>query len=363
MYYLSFSTKSMGFTNQIFALLNGISHAIENNCQIIVIDKFLCDYSKNKYENISKILDLDKMNIFFKQEYNLILVDKENFDFELLNVTYGTQDNVFDITQNVKDKYFVNNKLFISKNTNFNNIQGDPCIGVAKYIWFKYKLNNNTITDKYTEILDKDIDYTNKNYIKCSTMGWPSNKAGKWDSSLGKCPGKPTPYFLDILTNIFYNNQFIDISKKQLSNVILTNKVNLIHLRLEDDAIIHWSKMNKMSKGNFKKKLENKYIQLIKEYIDKKDITILLSSSFDNKIIDFLNTNQYNYFTSKKSFEYRELNAIVDFLISKECNNVFIGNFNLNGKNGSTFSYYIYETLHQKNISYKYIDLDHILQI
>ena len=86
-------------------------------------------------------------------------------------------------------------------------------------------------------------------------------------------------------------------------------------------------------------------------FIYKNNITILLSSSFNNEVINFLNNNKYNYFISKKkNFKYRELNAVVDFIISKQCNN------------GSTFSYYIYKTLNSKNIIYKYIDLDHFIK-
>jgi len=344
MNFISYANKKMGLTNQLFCLSRGINEAIQNRSTVVVIDNFLCDYNLDKYTNISNILDLEKMNIYFKK-YNLILVDKYNFDFKLLNVTYGTSDIKLDITQYINEKYNQNEKLFINKNINMNKIQGDPCYGVKKNIWIKYKLNNDIIIDEYTENLTKDIDYTNDNYIKCN-MGWPS---------------KTYDTFLDILNHITYNKQFFDISKRLLSDINLTNKVNLIHLRLEDDGINHWAKMNKMSKANFKKKLENKYIQLIQEYIDKNNITILLSSSFNNKVIDFLNNNKYNYFISnKKYFEYRELNAVVDFIISKQCNNVFIGNFNLNGNNGSTFSYYIYKTLNSNNIIYKYIDLDHL---
>jgi len=343
MRFISFARGHMGLTNQLFALSTGINDAIKNKSNVVIIDQLLCDYSKDKYIHISNVLDLEKMNLYFKQKYNLILVDKYNFDFELLNVTYGTEDNTLDITQTIKEKYYHNNKLFINKITNLNNIQGDPCFGVKKNIWFKYKLNDNIIIDKYKEILTKDIDYTNDNYIKCN-MGWPSKNYNTFE---------------DILTHITYNKQYLDISKRQLSDVILTNKVNLIHLRIEEDAINHWSRMNRISKQNFKIKLENKYIQLIQEYIDKNDITIILSSSFDNNVIDFLDKEKYKYFTSENNYKYRELNAIVDFIISKQCNNVFIGNFNFNGMNGSSFSYYIKQNLHS-DITYKYIDLDHI---
>lgn len=345
MNFISFAKKEMGLTNQLFGLSNGINQAIENKCKVVVIDKFLCDYNQDKYKNISDILNLEKMNIYFKQKYDLILVDRYNFDFKLLNVTYGTDDKYIDITQSINKKYYQNQKLFINKNTNINKIQGDPCINMKKNIWFKYKINDHIIIDKYTERLKKHIDYTNDNYIQCK-MGWISKKNDK---------------FLNILMHITYNDEFFNISKKLLSDINLTNKVNLIHLRLEDDGINHWSKMNKMSKENFKKKLENKYIQIIEKYIDKNNTTIVLSSSFNNEVINFLENNKYKYYMSiKKHYQYRELNAIVDFIISKQCNNIFIGNFNLNGNNGSTFSFYIYKSLESNNIIYKYIDLDHL---
>ena len=345
MNFISFAKKKMGLTNQLFAISNGINQAIKNKCKVVVIDNFLSDFNSDTYTNISSILDLEKMNIYFKQRYNLILVDKYYFDFELLNVTYGSEDNKINITENIKEKYYSNKKLFINKNTNMNDIRYDPCPGVKKNIWFKYKLNNNIIIDKYMEHLNKNIDYTNENYIRIC-MGWPSKEYNT---------------FLDILLNITFNKNFFDISQRLLSDINLTKKVNLVHLKMEDDSINHYSKINKMSKEKVKEKLENKYIKLIKEYIDKNDTTIIVSSSFDNQVINFLNENQYNYFTTKKKhFKYRELNGIVDFITSQQCNNVFIGGFNLDGNNGSTFSYYIYKSLETKNITYKYIDFDHL---
>ena len=152
---------------------------------------------------------------------------------------------------------------------------------------------------------------------------------------------------------------FHDKCEEQLSDIILTDKVNIIHLRIETDGIKHWSKINKMSQKDFKTTLENRYIELIEKNIDMKDTTIILSSSFDNRVVDFLNENGYNYLTSKNYFKYRELNAIVDTIISKKCNNIFIGNFNMKKFNGSTFSYYIKETL-TNDIIYEYVDLDHV---
>lgn len=51
---------------------------------------------------------------------------------------------------------------------------------------------------------------------------------------------------------------------------------------------------------------------------------------------------------------------MVDFIISKQCNNIFIGNFNFNGMNGSSFSYYFKKL--PINILYRYI-MDNINDI
>lgn len=80
----------------------------------------------------------------------------------------------------------------------------------------------------------------------------------------------------------------------------------MIHLRVEDDAITHWSKGNNMSKPEFKRWLEEKYIEIIRRYINKSDETIILSSSLNNGVIDFLNENKYNYRFTEKKYDDRE---------------------------------------------------------
>ena len=79
MYFLSFAKANMGLTNQLFALAKGINDAINNNYNVVIIDHFLCDYNNDQYMHISNVLDLEKINIYFKEKYNLILVDKYNF--------------------------------------------------------------------------------------------------------------------------------------------------------------------------------------------------------------------------------------------------------------------------------------------
>jgi len=344
MEFISFARKEMDFSDQLFTMIKGINYAINKKSSAIILNTFLCDYSKDYYTPISNILNLEEMNVYLQKKYNIILIDKYSFNFELMKVEYGTEEEKIDITQGIKEKCYENNRLFIKKNIVFNDIQGDPCLDTLKNVWISYRLNNYILTDKYPENLDKSIDYTNTNY-KYYSIAWPS---------------KESNIFEDILTHLIYHKNFYELSTSLLSKENFTYNVNIIHLIIEDESIQIWCKKNKLHIQDFKTKLSNKYIQLIEELIKKNDTTIILTkSALENPVIEFLNQNNYNSFIPKKHFEHSELNAIADFIHSKKCNNVFIGNFNYNTMNGSSLTYHIKNTINS-NITYKSIDLDQI---
>jgi hypothetical protein len=115
-----------------------------------------------------------------------------------------------------------------------------------------------------------------------------------------------------------------------------------------------------MSKLNFQNYIEQKYINIIKKYINKKDITVLLTYSTNNNVIHYLKKNEYTYYISPKIEQWgREINAIKDTSIIGLCNNIFIGNFNLKHLNGSSLSYYLINKLNP-NVKYITLDLDRI---
>jgi len=205
------------------------------------------------------------------------------------------------------------------------------------YVIFNYKINGYFIEEIYNKYNNKNINIELNNSLYIDFFAWINS----YDQAM----------FEKILSNIHYQDDYFNKSKDvinkfykkiNVTNDILPPKWNIIHLRIEDDAIDHWSKQNNMNKFDFKTYIENKYIDIIQKYISKTDNNVILSYSLENGVIDFMKSNGYIiHFNNEKYFEYREKNAIVDLLTSKICNNIFIGGFTFNILSGSTFSYYI----------------------
>jgi hypothetical protein len=345
MYYLKIGNHGAGFTNQIFAFITGIINAYKEGKKVVIVDHFLNDIHNNTYTPISSIFNITKINIFLKENYDIIIVDKNNIQFELISIKYGSNDAQYiDLTDTYKKQYADTNKLFINKNCSFNEMHGDPCYRVSKKFIITYKINEYDIEEIYDENLTSDINI---------------NFNGPYLFSLGWIDSFNNNMFDNILTNITYHDDFIVTSESIINGINKENKINIIHLRLENDGIIHWSRQNHITPATYLEYLENKYINLIKKCVSETDETIILSSSMSNGVIDFLNKYKYNYKCINKSFKDREKNAIIDLLISKSCNNVFIGNFNIHKCNGSSFSYYLWKMTNDY-IDKIYIDLDRI---
>lgn len=343
MYYLKSGISGSGFTNQIFNIITGILIAYIEGEKVVIVDKFITDINNEKYVPISEIIDLTVLNNCLKQIIDVIVIDKSKIDFEILYVKYGTKTIQQDLTEYIMQNYYYNNQLYISKDIIFNNIHGDPCPGIVKNIFLGYKINDYIIEEVYSENIQKDIIVDFDSHYNFPLGGIIFNN----------------PLFEHILQTIQYNSEFIIKSNMILKEIDLNQKINVIHLRLEDDAIAHWSKQNNMSQYDYKVYIENKYIYLIQKYLSRTDNTIILSQSSSNGVIDFLNQANFTYKFIQKWFDDREKNAIIDLLISKCCNNIFIGNYNMSRLNGSTFSYYVSKSI-KNNITRICIDLDNI---
>jgi len=261
-----------GLCNQLLSLVSGILYCIRNKKELLVIDKFLTEINTNNYCSISQIFNLIEMNNYL-QKYNLKIVDGFNIKSSaFIPISWDV------ITLAKKHD---NKKLLAFIDEIYNNIYFSKCL-------HEYAVN----------------------YICEKVIGNPNNITHTNDTNE---PTEPS-----------------DTNKK------IKQIINVIHLRIEDDGIEHWSKQNNMNPIIFKKMLLTKYIELIKNNIQQTDTTLVLSADTNNDIVQFMRENGYNIMFVDKKFKQhqnaRELNAIIDLIIGKCCNNVFIG------CNGSTFS-------------------------
>jgi hypothetical protein len=342
--------KGIGLCNQLFSLVSCIFDNInKNGIKIIVLYEFLNDIETNIYSNSSEIFDLEIINIFLAK-YNIILLDKYKSKLEIIDIKYGIDDNNIDITEKIVKKYYNSNEnsLIVPINTNINKLYYDPEPGIVKFIYVKYKINNMIFNNIFLE--NSQIELNNLN----------SEKKHK-QNEITIENKKNIKLFDIILKNITFNKKYYNIANSFIRTLNITEKIkiNIIHIRNELDAITFWGNINKIKPVKYKEILENKYIYLIEKYLDKNSHNIVLSMNTDNKVIDYLKHNNYNYNFINKNNCGREINAIIDLIISNKCNNVFIGNIHPINFNGSTFSYCIYKMLddHIKKIL---IDLDNI---
>jgi hypothetical protein len=320
-HFLKIEQNFCGLCNQLNYLVGGICEQVALNTQILIIEKFQMEIYSNKFCPISDIIDIKKSNIFL-EKYNIKLIDQYYLNFKISSVLFGIDDKTIDITEEIINKYYKNDLLFIPSNTNLLNIQGDPSPMIKKKIYIKYELSGYEFNCEFNE----ENEYPTKDIV-LNFVNREFKYSKNWRTEENKL------LFNEIIINIHFNNNLINKSKHFFeSNKINTSeKINVIHLRVEDDAINHWGKHNT---NIFKDNLEQKYVNLIQKYIHKNEIIIILSYSLKNRVTDFLHTNGYNiFYINKEINQGREINAAIDMIIGESCNNLFIG-----PAAGSTFS-------------------------
>ncbi len=303
-----------GLFNQIFALIYGIHHAKNNNKKIIILKDLMREVKRpDMLIPISEVINIEETNKLLKENMNIILLDANNIKIQIEKAQYFDKNEFIDVTNFIKNNYFKNNKLFIPKNTNFKKFMTKKNIEIQQKLQIDLNINGYLfkrlfdINQGFNKI-DINIDYTKFNF---QFMFLFPNKS--LENFYSKC-----------LKNIIFCDKYRTNLEKLIGKKY--DKINLCHLRIEIDGLEHWSKMNNTDPSNFKTKIENIYIGLIKKYFDKESLNIILSYSTNNKVINFLKNNNYPYFILEKDkSEGREINALRDFLLGLNCNNVFIG--------------------------------------
>lgn len=362
--YCKLGFSGLGLFNQLYSLVNSMIVANSSETHtVVIVDSFLTDIQSNIYCEPDEVLDFDQMNSFLRP-YNISIINKWRVQIEIVSVHFGLYDkNIVDITKIVKEQFFHGeNQLIFPKGTDFNSFCVDPCCGEHKLIYVNYLLNGHefqsvfdetVIRDRRTMILDfKYYSHVENNYYSDVWYTMISIKDFPQHRSLFDC----------FLKNIVFKPRFYELSQKFIFTLPPEKKINVFHLRNEIDAIEFWGSINRMSSEEYRDRLENKYISLIQKYLSKNSVTVLATMNTNNRVINFMRENGYEYmFMDKSLVKGREQNAIVDYLVSGCCTGVFIGNVNPQNFNGSTFSYGILNLLRDKDVKKVCIDTDRIL--
>ena len=128
------------------------------------------------------------------------------------------------------------------------------------------------------------------------------------------------------------------------------SQVYMIHLRLEEDALLHWSKMNNLTIEEFRNKLETWYLSTLQTNVPKGSSILVLTGNINNSVWTYLQEN-YTVFYQPKPNIPREFAAAIDLYLAQKCNQIFIG------AGGSTFTDFIIHTYAPTSIL---VDLNHL---
>jgi hypothetical protein len=123
---------------------------------------------------------------------------------------------------------------------------------------------------------------------------------------------------------------------------------NVMHLRMEPDALQHWGCVNHMTPVDFEAVLAAKYIGLVDKYLDV-SVPVLVVTDVDvgcNPVMQHMRDAGYTVRTvgGKEDESGRELRAVQDCVAAIACRgDTLVGAFNLANLNGSTFSYVLWQ--------------------
>jgi hypothetical protein len=327
-----------GFTNQVFFIISAILKAHKSKIPLVIFERFRVQPLTENFVPLKDVVDLNHLNEIIAP-YNVCVLDKYGTNLSLVAAKYGTTDIKINITEEIRDAYLENNRLFIPKDVYLNDIKGDPVFGQPKKLFLTYKINEFVFTEIYDEHNRSDISIDITFFHQFH--GWGQVDIPTYDEDLFKKLIKAIK-FTNIFNNISDHCLLIDKNDKYVLNNLHNNEkmLNVIHLRLENDWIPNLSQINNMTEKDYLAFLEDKYIDVINKHFSKNSNILVLTYDRNNRVVKYLQDNNYDFYTTKKNiFDGREPHAVIDLLVGEKCNGCFIGNWNRDNNLGSTFSY------------------------
>jgi hypothetical protein len=353
--------NNSGLSNQLMFLFAHIFTCKYKNINILYLGDFLLSINTNYTCDLTDIIDIEHISNLLQIEYSYKLSiftkkTKKNNNYEnkctIEKAEYFTDNNIKDVT-NICKNLIKDNNLIIQKYVNLNHIFGDPEKFVPKKLKITY-INKNGETKEH--VINEKNNFLETGLIISNIC---SNNHDYNLSNLGSLFSNRTHYAIDfqnfIIKNFKFSQQIMNNANTFISENITeqNSNINIIHLRIEEDALNHWSKKNKITLHEFKVKIIEMYKTCIDKYLEKKTKVIILSQNNENEIIDYLRDNDYDVCFRKNKGSFRELEAAIDMQIGLMCNNIFIGVEN------STFSQILYKKINNNKtilLNYEYIN-------
>ena len=371
-----------GLCNQLFNIANSlVIAAVQSGSKLVILDDFIKDIHTLEPISPNEVLDIAKTNVEL-ESYKIRLVYKKDVKMTLDKVEYGLKDvQVMDITQTVRDRFYVENRLYIPQWTGMNDVLGcDPCPQMRKQIYVYYSLNGISFMKTFYErrlIFNEPIEINHLNYDNksCSHV---LNMTSPWLTRISRDDAKEMKPVFDTFLRLLQYQERFSIEANAFMQMIRferkitatpAEKINVFHARNEMDAMTHWAQINNMTVEQYLMAYENKFLSMVRKHTEKEDVNIILTSLVENNnIIDTLKEEGYVVYVRPNIEDIgREMNGIIDLLLGKFCTNCLLGNFHhlsSSGKKsigGSTFSFVLYNQLEADlNIRHLHINMDNI---
>lgn len=330
-----------GLCNQLLLLSHGIRHCITNNKKFLVIDCFTIDALRGSICKLSEIIDFNKtfLNIQKTFNKNIYLLDRSSEILNIISAHYGINNTNYRNVTPILNEYLLNKtKLYF--NNNYNASFGDPYDGKQKYLYLKIEIDNQIIDLVYDEnnIIDIDLIYNKTNLFANNNIhiAYTNDINNKIDCQ----EIIPCLEFNDNIIKLINNIDFV----KKLSDD--SKLLTTIHYRMDSDWMYFATDSGKYA-VEYKQKLDILYGTSINNIINENVFVM----SYEHSNFDTIFTNAKNiYHIAQQTkmdlihkylgekYKGREICALIDFLIAFNYTDTFIGLFDTETCNGSSFS-------------------------
>lgn len=320
-----------GFCNQLNHMIHGVIRCISENIDVMVVNDFKLEIHSDEICPIGDVVDMRKWNEYLRSEYGLTVVSEREFSVLVNTAYYGTMDNMMDVRAPFDAHFRRGDKYLVDPSFHLNQLSHDPVPGTEKSLRVVYNVGSYQVSKIYpAENIHLDFACTREG------LSW----------ILYESLAESRVWHENLMQRLPLHPRFYEEARSWAER--MPNPVHVLHLRMEDDAILHWSKQNKMAPDMFRGTLASKYIDVLTTHNGvRKGSVLVLSYNEDNAVLDWLESQNIPYVQLEKDrTKGREWNAARDLVIAEMLGNgILIGALDYYRMQGSTFTHYLMQRM------------------